>query len=571
MQPRPSALIHLVCLTALLAAAPAPNLPLAAVGAEVGGPANAELSPAAEQALWAEIQHNLAALRRQGVLAAPSAQAVPYNFPLRLAPGLPDYAGFRVSAFVDHNPAGSQVLDYNGGTRTYDGHRGTDYGLWPYGWNKLDAGDVHVIAAAAGTIVAKSDANPADHSCTSSSGNWNYVALTHADGRMTIYGHMRYGSVTQKGIGQTVAQGEYLGTAASSGNSSGPHLHFEVRTGSFKDTEWVDPYAGPHSQPETLWASQRPYYDSAINRLTTHAAQPIETPCQPTATNLQDSFSTPARIQFYTYYRDYRSGLTTQFNIYRPDGSVFQTWQDIPADNIFFSGRSLGRPVDLSAAEPAGTWRFEAVYNGTAYETFFNVNAPAAISVTSPNGGEQWETVSAHPITWADNLGGAVNLTLYYNGVYSATLAANLPSTGAYLWTPAPPVTLGSGYTLRVTSVINPNVSDVSDAAFSLTEARLAARDDLVMTALDTPLTIDVLYNDLQPAGDPAAVTALGAPLSGTVSLAGPALVYTPTLGFLGTDVFTYTVSTGAEAANATVTVLVVTAVTRLFLPTVRR
>ena len=140
MQPRRTSLIPPVCLTACQSAAPAHTLPLAAVGAEVGGPANAELSPAAEQALWAEIQHHLAALRRQGVLAAPSAQAVPYNFPLRLAPGLPDYAGFRVSAYVDHNPAGSQVLDYNGGTRTYDGHRGTAYGLWPYGRNKIHAG-----------------------------------------------------------------------------------------------------------------------------------------------------------------------------------------------------------------------------------------------------------------------------------------------------------------------------------------------------------------------------------------------------------------------------------------------
>jgi hypothetical protein len=73
-----------------------------------------------------------------GVLAAPNtAPAVTYTFPLRLAVGLADYAGFRVSAFVDHNLASGQVLDYNGGTRTYDGHRGTDYALWPFAWNKL--------------------------------------------------------------------------------------------------------------------------------------------------------------------------------------------------------------------------------------------------------------------------------------------------------------------------------------------------------------------------------------------------------------------------------------------------
>jgi hypothetical protein len=69
--------------------------------------------------MWEEILRNLALLRDAGALAAPhAAQAVIYNFPLRLAPGLPDYAGFRVSAFADHRPAAGQVLDYHGGTRT---------------------------------------------------------------------------------------------------------------------------------------------------------------------------------------------------------------------------------------------------------------------------------------------------------------------------------------------------------------------------------------------------------------------------------------------------------------------
>jgi len=51
----------------------------------------------------------------------------------------------------------------------------------------LDAGEVQVIAAAAGTIVSKANVDPTDHNCISSSSDpWNYVALVHADGRMTI-------------------------------------------------------------------------------------------------------------------------------------------------------------------------------------------------------------------------------------------------------------------------------------------------------------------------------------------------------------------------------------------------
>lgn len=55
--------------------------------------------------------------------------------------------------------------------------------------------------------------------------------------------------------------------------------------------------------------------------------------------------------------------------------------------------------------------------------------------------------------------------------------------------------------------------------------------------------------------------------MNGTVSLVGTRLVYTPTPDFLGRDVFTYTVRTSTEQADATVTVLVVNQVFRLLLP----
>lgn len=93
--------------------------------------------------MWEEIHRNVEALRRAGALPPPNGgETGSYIFPLYMIPGLPDYAGFKVSAFADHNLASGQVLDYAGGARTYDGHRGTDYGLWPFSWNKLDAGEL---------------------------------------------------------------------------------------------------------------------------------------------------------------------------------------------------------------------------------------------------------------------------------------------------------------------------------------------------------------------------------------------------------------------------------------------
>jgi len=549
------------------------------VGSDDLEPPHDELSPAQEQAMWEEIHRNLERLRGTGALApVTNAQAVTYNFPLRLAPGVPGYAGFRVSAFVDHNPASGAILDYNGGTRTYDGHRGTDYALWPFSWNKLDAGEMQVIAAAAGTIVSKANVDATDHNCGSGSSDpWNYVALTHADGRMTIYGHMRYNSLTSKGVGQTVAQGEYLGTVASSGNSTGPHLHFEVRVGNYNWWEWVDPYAGPNSQPESAWANQRPYVDSAINRIATHSAPPsTPPPCLPTVTNLQDSFTTPSTVYFYTYYRDYQGTLTTQFKLYRPDGSLSplataSASPYTPGSPAFSSIWSYYWTANFSNSEPAGTWRFEATYDGQVYETFFNVNAPVTVTVSSPNGGEQWPILLPHSVTWTDNFGGEVNLALYHNGVYSATLATNTPSDGDYVWVPDITLAPGPGYKVRVISVISPTVYDESNASFTLLPAPLIARDDFALTPVNTSITINALGNDEDPYGNPLTITALGSPISGTVSLVNSNLVYTPTLGFLGTDVFTYTASANSQQADATVTVIVAAEVFKLFLPLVRR
>ncbi|MDH6627812.1 murein DD-endopeptidase MepM/ murein hydrolase activator NlpD [Streptomyces sp. LBL] len=71
-------------------------------------------------------------------------------------------------------------------------------------------------------------------------GSFGYqVVIRHSDGRYTQYAHLSAISVRS---GQTVAGGQRLGRSGSTGNSSGPHLHFEVRTGPGFGTD-VDPVA----------------------------------------------------------------------------------------------------------------------------------------------------------------------------------------------------------------------------------------------------------------------------------------------------------------------------------------
>ncbi|MEU9329014.1 transglycosylase family protein [Streptomyces canus] len=71
-------------------------------------------------------------------------------------------------------------------------------------------------------------------------GSFGYqVVIRHADGRYTQYAHLSAISVKS---GQSVGGGQRIGRSGSTGNSSGPHLHFEVRTGPGFGSD-VDPVA----------------------------------------------------------------------------------------------------------------------------------------------------------------------------------------------------------------------------------------------------------------------------------------------------------------------------------------
>ncbi|MGW1255473.1 transglycosylase family protein [Streptomyces sp. NPDC002513] len=71
-------------------------------------------------------------------------------------------------------------------------------------------------------------------------GSFGYqVVIRHADGRYTQYAHLSAISVKD---GQSVAAGQRLGRSGSTGNSTGPHLHFEVRTGPEFGSD-IDPVA----------------------------------------------------------------------------------------------------------------------------------------------------------------------------------------------------------------------------------------------------------------------------------------------------------------------------------------
>ena len=92
-----------------------------------------------------------------------------------------------------------------------------------------------VVAAADGTVVATNSSCTHNwgksYSCGCGGGYGNYVMISHAGGKMTVYGHLTSLTVS---TGQTVSRGQVIGYVGSTGNSTGPHLHYECRLNGVK-------------------------------------------------------------------------------------------------------------------------------------------------------------------------------------------------------------------------------------------------------------------------------------------------------------------------------------------------
>lgn len=106
------------------------------------------------------------------------------------------------------------------------GQRG---GLWSQGWHtgldfRVKSG-TSVVAAANGTVIA-----------SGWGGAYGYrIEIDHGNGYVTAYNHLSKIEVT----GGKVAAGQEIGKSGSTGNTTGPHLHFEVT----KDGEFMNPSA----------------------------------------------------------------------------------------------------------------------------------------------------------------------------------------------------------------------------------------------------------------------------------------------------------------------------------------
>jgi hypothetical protein len=297
-----------------------------------------------------------------GTLACADARAadpIALSFPVKCEMGTTCF----VQSYVDHDLSkGSR--DYLCGSRTYDGHNGTDFRLLDLGMQRAG---VEVLAAATGRVVGARDgmtdvsvrvigkAEIAGKECG------NGVVLDHDNGWQTQYCHMAKGSVRVK-TGDRIAQGKPLGLVGLSGDTEFPHLHFTVRLAG----AIVDPFAfGPaldscNSGGKSLWASAlqaRPDYRAreVLNYGFSAVAPTMELIESGDIKNQAPNRQSAALVA-YIRVIGLQKGDEQVLTVNAPDGSVFSEYTPPALDsNKAQSFMSAGKSRRASAW-PAGIY-----------------------------------------------------------------------------------------------------------------------------------------------------------------------------------------------------------------------
>ena len=124
------------------------------------------------------------------------------------------------------------ITQYYGDTYTSAFHTGIDYAC---------PSNTEILASEEGRVIYSGWMN----------GGWgNCIIIRHPDVRFTVYAHLNECLVKVK---DEVKRGQVIGLSGSTGNSTGPHLHFEARTNGLDYTSHFNPMDLPlHSVDDNL-------------------------------------------------------------------------------------------------------------------------------------------------------------------------------------------------------------------------------------------------------------------------------------------------------------------------------
>jgi hypothetical protein len=90
------------------------------------------------------------------------------------------------------------------------------------------------------------------------------------------------------------------------------------------------------------------------------------------------------------------------------------------------------------------------------------------ITVTAPNGGQDWGVGTTRSITWSSSSAGDVKIELLKGGIFDSTIDTSTSNDGSYSWTIPSGQATGSDYSVGITTLTTPEYSDESDAYFTI-------------------------------------------------------------------------------------------------------
>ncbi|MBN2390242.1 MAG: cadherin-like domain-containing protein, partial [Anaerolineae bacterium] len=234
-----------------------------------------------------------------------------------------------------------------------------------------------------------------------------------------------------------------------------------------------------------------------------------------------------------------------------------------------------GTVVCTATVDPSGNWTCtpttpldegEQTYEVTVTDEAGNESTPTPITITvdtvAPPAPTVTEPISDTTVTdptpafaGTAEPGTTVIVGEMQGTVWVVLCEAVADENGNWACTPTTPLDNGE-HTVTVVAVDEAgNESDPTTLIFTV-EAALQAEDDTYTVPEGIPSTLDVLAND-STSGGPLTITQVSAPQYGVAVTDGATIVYTPTLEYLGTDTFTYTITDGEVQDTAQVTVTV--------------
>jgi hypothetical protein len=152
--------------------------------------------------------------------------------------GTRDYVTWSAPRISRDNPGVAKILGPGSCGTIVDGAVGTGSFIWPANNHWLSGYDYSPstnhfgidIAGGLGDAIYAADNGVIVYAGWNDWGYGNVIVIDHDGGWQTLYAHL---SVLNVGCGQSVYQGDVIGYFGSTGNSSGPHLHFEMLNESY--------------------------------------------------------------------------------------------------------------------------------------------------------------------------------------------------------------------------------------------------------------------------------------------------------------------------------------------------